>query len=305
MQRPTITTTTLAAALCACVASPLLFAATPIEQTRPLDAHGSVEVDNLKGRIRIRAWDRNEVRISGSLGEGVEKLVVDGGGDHLVVRVQYPRQIGAWRGDHTGPTNLQLQVPLRADLDIQSVSADIDVDGVAPGDLSVDTVSGKIVVAAAPEHAEINSVSGDVLATLNSNDVKVETVSGDAIVSGRLKGQVHGETVAGRLSIDSNSERVRRLTTGTVSGNTRIRVALADGGEIKSETVSGDIALHLPKSLSARVSGESFSGDLRAPGAKIRKEEFGPGASFEQRYGNGAGEIRLETFSGDVDMTLE
>ena len=193
----------LVVALCACVTSPLLLAATPIDQTRPLDARGKVEIDNLKGRIQVRAWNRNEVRITGSLGEGVEKLVVEGQGDHLLVRAQYPKQIGAWRGDRTGPTNLQLQVPLRADLDIQSVSADIDIDGVAPGELGIDTVSGRVVVAAAPDHADITTVSGDVQATLNSSDVKVETVSCDASLSGRLKGQVHGETMSGRLSIDS------------------------------------------------------------------------------------------------------
>jgi len=299
--RPTI----LVLALCACLASPLLLAATPIDQTRPLDARGKVEIDNLKGRIQVRAWNRNEVRITGSLGEGVEKLVIEGQGDHLLVRAQYPKQIGAWRGDRTGPTDLQLQVPLRADLDIESVSADIDVDGVAPGELSIDTVSGKVVVAAAPEHADITTVSGDLQATLNSGDVKVETVSGDARVSGRLKGQVHGETVSGRLSIDSNGENLRRLSTGTVSGDTSIAVGMVDGGEIKSQTVSGDIRLRLPRNVSARVNAQSFSGDLSAPGATVRKEEFGPGSSLDQRYGSGAGEIHLETFSGDAKVELK
>ena len=299
--RPTL----IALALCACAASPMLLAATPIDQTRPLDARGKVEIDNLKGRIQVRAWNRNEVRITGSLGEGVEKLVIEGQGDHLLVRAQYPKQIGAWRGDRTGPTDLQLQVPLRADLDIESVSADIDVDGVAPGELSIDTVSGKVVVAAAPDHADITTVSGDLQATLNSGDVKVETVSGDALVSGRLKGQVHGETVSGRLSIDSNGENLRRLSTGTVSGDTSIAVGMVDGGEIKSQTVSGDIRLRLPRNVSARVNAQSFSGDLSAPGATVRKEEFGPGSSLDQRYGSGAGEIHLETFSGDAKVELK
>jgi hypothetical protein len=296
--RPTV----LVLALCACLASPLLLAATPIDQTRPLDARGKVEIDNLKGRIQVHAWNRNEVRITGSLGDGVEKLVVEGQGDHLLVRAQYPKQIGAWRGDRTGPTDLQLQVPLRADLDIQSVSADIAVDGVAPGELSIDTVSGKVVVAAAPDHADINTVSGDLEATLNSGDVKVETVSGDAQLSGRLNGQVHGETVSGRLSINSAGQAVRRLSAATVSGNTTLDVGLADGGEIHSETVSGDIRLRLPKTVSARVNAQSFSGDLSAPGAKVRKEEFGPGSSLDQRYGSGAGDIHLETFSGDATV---
>ena len=291
-------------ALCASLGSPLALAATPIDQTRALAAHGHIEIDNLKGRIQVRGWDRNEVHITGSLGTGVEKLVIDGSGDHLEVRAQYPKQLGAWRGDRTGPTDLILQVPLRASLDIQSVSADVDVDGVAPDDLSVDTVSGDIVAAAAPQHADITSVSGGLRVTLNSADVKVETVSGSVELRGRLNGQVHGETVSGRLSIDS-SESLRRLSANTVSGEVDVRTALADGGDIKAETVSGDIHLALPRSLSARVSAESFSGSLSAPGARVKKEEFGPGSSLDQRYGSGSGDIRLETFSGDAQLTLQ
>jgi hypothetical protein len=295
----------IAIGLCAALASPALLAATPIDQTRPLDAHGRVEVENLKGRIQVRAWDRNEVRISGSLGEGVEKLVVEGSGAHLVVRVQYPKRMGGWNGDRTGPTDLQLQVPLQASLDLESVSADIDVEGVAPRELAVDTVSGDITIAAAPRSAEINSVSGDQRLTLNSADTRIESVSGDITLRGRLQGELHGETVSGQLAIDSRGSALRSVSISTVSGDTSARIALASGGDAKVESVSGDILLQLPRTLSARVSAETFSGSLSAPDAKVRKEEFGPGASLEHRYGSGAGEIRLETFSGDARLQLE
>ena len=242
----------------------------PIDQTRPLDPRGRIEIDNLKGRIQVRAWNRNEVRITGSLGEGVEKLVVDGDRDHLVVRVQYPKHIGAWRGDRTGPTDLQLQVPLQADLDIESVSADIDVDGVAPGEFDVDTVSGNVVAAAAPKSADINSVSGDLQVTLNSRDVKVETVSGDVRLQGRLDGEVHGETVSGALSIDSRSQApAQAVNVATVSGDTDLRVALADGGEIKAETVSGDIRV----SPAEDAVGAGQRRELQRRPARARRED--------------------------------
>jgi DUF4097 and DUF4098 domain-containing protein YvlB len=297
----------LALALCAGLACAPAYAGTPINETRQLDPRGRIEIDNLKGRIQVRAWDRNEVRITGTLGKGVEKLVVDGDGDDLEVRVEYPKHMSGWRDDRTEPTELLLQVPLRASLDIESVSADIDVDGVAPEDLDVDTVSGNVVIAAAPRSASIDSVSGDLTLTLNSRDAKTESVSGDIVLKGRLDGEVHAETVSGDIGIDSRGERVRRLSTSTVSGDAEVRVGLADGGEIKSETVSGEIRLHLPKNLSARVSGESFSGDLDAPGpnAKVHTEKFGPGKTLEAHYGDGAGEIRMESFSGDAILILE
>ncbi len=295
----------LALALCAGLACAPLYAGTPINETRPLDPRGRISIDNLKGRIQVRAWDRAEVRVTGTLGDGVEKLVVDGDRGDLEVRVQYPKRMGTFRNDRTGPTELLLQVPLQANLDIESVSADIDVDGVAPEDLDVDTVSGDVTIAAAPRRASIESVSGDLALTLNSREAKTESVSGDIVLRGRLDGEVHAETVSGDITIDSRGQRVRRLTTGTVSGDADVRVGLAEGGEIKSETVSGEIRLRLPKSLSARVSGESFSGDLDAPDAKVHTEEFGPGKTIEARYGSGAGEIRMESFSGDARLIFE
>ena len=294
----------LALALCASLASAPLFAGTPIDQTRPLDPRGRIEIENLKGSIEVRAWDRNEVHISGELGKGVEKLVVDGDRDNLEVKVEYPNGRG-WRSDRTEPTRLLLQVPLRATLEIESVSADIKIDGVAPDELDVESVSGNVTIAAAPREAQISSVSGDLSLTLNTASASSESVSGDIRLSGRLNGEIQAETVSGDIRIDSRGERVHRLSTGTVSGDAEVRVGLADGGEISSETVSGDIRLRLPKSLSARVSAETFNGDLEAPGAHIETEEFGPGKSLEVRYGTGSGEIRIESFSGDASLTLE
>ena len=281
-----------------CAAFPAL-AATPIDQTRPLDPRGRVEIDNLKGRVEVRAWDRPEVKITGSLGAGVEKLSVEGDRGALHIEVKYPN-----RANNTEPTVLVVQVPLQADLEISTVSANIDVHGIASRELSLESVSGDITANGAPREARIESVSGDVRLTLNSHDVSVDTVSGELVLQGRLNGEVSLETVSGNVRLDNLGERLRSLSAGTVSGDMDIKAALADGCECRMESVSGDLLLRLPRDLSAEVSGESFSGDLSAPGAKIQREEYGPGSSFQTRYGAGKGDVRLETFSGDATLRL-
>jgi DUF4097 and DUF4098 domain-containing protein YvlB len=114
--------------------------------------------------------------------------------------------MGGLRGDRTGPTDLVLQVPLRADLDIESVSADIDVAGVASGDLSVDTVSGQVTVAAAPGNADLNSVSGDLHVTAQQQRGQRRDRQRRRAAQRRLKGQVHGETVSGAI-VDRQQRR--------------------------------------------------------------------------------------------------
>lgn len=279
-------------------------AATPINETRPLDPTGRIDVENLKGRIQVRAWDRAEVKITGSLGDGVEKLVVEGDRQHLEVRVEYPNSSG-WGGNKSGPTDLQLMVPVRAGLEIDSVAANVDVSGVAPSKLSIESVSGDVVLAAAPGEVDVESVSGNLRVTVNSANVQAESVSGSLVLRGRMNGEVRAETVSGNIDIAVNGERVSELSASTVSGDATIRTALAPKGEMRFESVSGGLVLVLPKDLSAQVRGESFSGTLKAPGAKIEKPEFGPGSSFHTRYGSGDGEINIETFSGNAELKLE
>lgn len=275
-------------------------AAKPIDETRPLDARGSVEIENVKGRIEVRTWDKAEVHIGGSLGDGVERFSIEGSGDRLEIEVKYPNN-----SRDSEPTTLLVKMPTLASLSIDGVAVDIDVAGTAGRELEIDSVSGDIVVVGAPGTADIQSVSGQLRLNLNSANVDIESVSGDITLRGRLSGDVDVETVSGNIDIDSRAERARRIDTSSVSGDAAINAGLADGGKVSAESVSGDIRVTLPKSLSARVSGESFSGSLRAPQAQIDKPKYGPGSSFEHTYGQGRGEVRLETFSGDAELRLE
>src|SRR5690606_12944650 len=81
-------------------------ASTPINETRPLDADGKVEISNVKGRIEVRTWDKPQARIGGSLGRGVEKLEIGDGGRSLKIKVRYPRN-----SRNTEPTSLVIDVP--------------------------------------------------------------------------------------------------------------------------------------------------------------------------------------------------
>ncbi|HEY4583570.1 MAG TPA: DUF4097 family beta strand repeat-containing protein [Lysobacter sp.] len=304
----TLHRTSLALATFAALATAQAFAATPINQSRALDPRGRVEIENVKGSIEVRAWDRAEVKIEGMLGDGVEKLEIEGGGRELRVAVRYPqgrglRILGGRR--EAEPTVLKLTVPRRADLDIAAVSADVLAWGVSPSQLSVDNVSGRTTIAGAADNVDVDSVSGDVEVTVNRANVDIESVSGSIRLSGRLGRQVSVESVSGDVSVNVLDTAVERFDGNTVSGDLDVRTALAPQARVRLETVSGDVQLRLPRAVSAEVRGESFSGTLRAPGARIERPAHGPGSNFRQRYGNGAADVSIETFSGDADVRLD
>lgn len=283
-------------------------AGTPINQTRPLAADGRLEIENVKGRIDVRAWDRAEVRITGTLGEGTERLEIEGDGESLAVRVRHPRRTGLFSGGNSRsePTLLRLDVPRRVHLAIDSVAADVDVEGLAAGSWEIDSVSGDVRAVGAPRKVALETVSGDIDATINSSDTSIATVSGDARVGGRLDGEVELETVSGDIRVASNpASRLRRASGNSVSGDIVLQAALAGGARVDFESVSGDVVLRVPASTSAQVNASSFSGTLAAPGARVERNDHGPGSTLRMTLGSGFGEIDLETFSGDARIEFD
>jgi hypothetical protein len=284
------------------------WADTPINQTRPLSPTGQVSIDNLKGRIVVRGWDRPEVKITGTLGEGVEKLEIEGSGDSLRIEVKYPGSGGGWfnwGGSNRGkPSVLEVTLPATASVSVDSVSASVDVAGVRGKRLSVDSVSGSVDVRdTAAAEVRFDTVSGSVDAELESGDVAVDSVSGNIDLRGRIGGRVSLDTVSGNASLDAGA--LDRLNLSSVSGDGRLRTGLAEGGSISADTVSGRLSLDLPADTSARLRVETFSGSISSPVGEVQTQQYGPGKSLDARLGSGSGDIRLESFSGSVRVRVE
>lgn len=283
-------------------------AATPIDERRPLAADGSVAIENVKGRIVVRTWDRNEVHVTGTLGEGVETLAIEGGDRDLRIEVRYPQRGGGWFGGWGGdggaePSVIEVTLPRGASVDVEAVSADVDVAGVAGRRLAVGSVSGDVSVRdARPGEASLASVSGDVEASLDTRDLRAESVSGDVRLGGAIAGRVAIETVSGDATLEAGE--LEQLAHASVSGDARLQAGLAGNGRFTAESVSGGITLVLPRGTGGRLQVETFSGDIQSPAGQVRTEEYGPGKSLDTRLGEGGGSIRLESFSGNVRIEI-
>jgi DUF4097 and DUF4098 domain-containing protein YvlB len=278
------------------------FAATPINETRPLSSTGQLQIENLKGRIQVRGWERDEVALAGSLGAGVEKLEISGDSARLTIKVHYPRNVLG--SDKSEPTELLLNVPVKANLKIESVSAAVDVQGVAPAMLAIESVSGEVQVTATPARFKATSVSGALRLNVDSADVVAKNVSGEVLLNGRLD-QISAENVSGRITITGNTQPVNKLSAQTVSGSVEVHTALAGNGQIELQSVSGNLLLTLPKDLSAHLNAKTMSGNLRAPDATVIRPKYGPGSSLDTGYGSGNGQIRFNTVSGNAQLRLE
>jgi len=294
--------------LAALLSPGVVFAATPINQTRALNAEGEIKVENVSGLIKVRVWNEPRVQITGSLGEGVEKLVIEGDARSLHIEVKYPERKGwfNWGGgiNVKEATQLELMVPIKASLDLDAVSAKIDVQGSAAPRMSINSVSGdSSVLASSPGKLSVESVSGNVSLKLTSPQVTVNTVSGDVKMLGHLNGRLDIETVSGNVELDTPV--LNQLHFNSVSGDGRFQTSLAKDGRIEMDSVSGSLQLTLPKTSSGQFQVESFSGDISSAIGKVVKEEYGPGQSLNARIGDGKSVVNLNTMSGDVTIELK
>ena len=170
-------------------------------KSRPLNGNGQVHIENIKGRIVVRTWAQPQVRITGSLGKGAEKLAISGDVGSLDIRVKYPDN-GGWslwgsKNRDVEDSVLEVTLPRGASVGVDSVSADVDVQQMAGRRLSVSSVSGQVrVTASSPDQASFENVSGDTTLRITSNKVEAESVSGDVTLQGGLAGEVRLESVA-------------------------------------------------------------------------------------------------------------
>ena len=262
---------------------------TPINEKRPLNANAKVSVNNIAGSIIVQAWDRNELSLTGELGEGSEKLEITGDAASLNIVVKLPKH-----SHNAEDSLLQLRVPTGASLDLQAVSADIRVQGVR-GAISVNTVSGDVNLDVASAQINAQTVSGDVHLRAAATKTRINSVSGDVTIGG-ASGDLKGESVSGNVDVEGGP--FSELKLHAVSGDVHISGGLTDKGSMAVESLSGDIVLRLPGTPSAALVMKTFSGDLSS--------DFGSSSgsdhNIETRLGDGKGSISLSSFSGDIDV---
>jgi hypothetical protein len=284
--------------LCLCVGQAL--ADTPINLQHPATPTAHISISNVAGEVRITAWDRPAVQVSGQLGDGAKPLAITGSDGDLSIKVQAQGGGGwfDWGSDtRMGPTTLDLHVPRGATLDVHVVSAPLVIDGLDGGDITVNTVSGRTRINARTPSLSVDSVSGNIELAGHAAQANLQTVSGD-ILAPVLGDRAKLQTISGH--IQASGGPWRQFTLSTVSGDVQLAGGLAPGGKLGVDSMSGNVQLQLPAGTSAAVHASSFSGDLRSDFGAVQKSEHGPGSKLDATLGAGKGAINLETFSGDL-----
>jgi DUF4097 and DUF4098 domain-containing protein YvlB len=282
------------------VAAAPAFAGTPVDKTVAAAANGRVQVSSVAGSVKVTAWNRNEIHITGTLSRNAERLAVDKTAGGVDIRVVLPTHTSG----NTEGSNLVIQLPAASQLEVHTVSADIDAGGLA-GPVRLETVSGNLAVVSRSANIYANAISGEVGVTGSAPDAKIDAHS----ISGKLRIEnVDGNLRAGSTSGDiqlTGENNLQGAKLDTTSGDIRFAATLGQDGDYEFHSVSGNVVLSLPKVPAANFDVSSFSGDIDTNfGPKPQRTgEFAPGKEWHYQSGSGNADIRVRTLSGDIRIS--
>ncbi len=274
-----------------------------VNETLDAAADGTVEIYNTSGSVTVEGWPRNAVEVTGTLGEEVEEFVFERKGDTVVVKVKPIK--GKRSGGRSTSSYITVRAPQKSSIDVATISAEIDVEGVE-GEQELQSVSGGISTTAFGADVEAETVSGsiDIAGSNTDTETELTTVSG-SIAARDMAGTIDLESVNGKLDVAGGSFSDASLET--VNGRIEFKANLREGGDLDIETVNGKVVVDFIGTLSAEIDVDTFNGGINnCFGPKPeRTSKYAPGWELSFTEGGGDGSVSIATLNGGVKLCKE
>ena len=274
-----------------------------INQTLDAAADGKVEIYNTSGTVTVEGWTQSAVEVTGTLGEEVDEFIFERKGDTVVVKVKPIK--GKNSGGRSTSSYITVQVPQKSSIDVATISAEIDVEGVE-GEQELQSVSGSIATRAYAADIEVETVSGPIDVVGSGEDIEAELTTVAAGIEVRdLSGVIDLESVNGKLEIGGGS--FSDVSMETVNGRIDFKSNLRDGGDLDIETVNGKVVVDFVGSLSAEIDVNTFNGRIKncfGPEPR-RTSKYAPGWEVSFTEGDGDSSVSISTLNGGVTLCKE
>jgi DUF4097 and DUF4098 domain-containing protein YvlB len=212
------------------------------EQTCPLGPGGLVSLDAYTGVVRVRVWERDEVRIEAvKTAYAAERMAeasveVEAGPGAVRVATKFAQPNLRWsdkgreRGENSARVDYELTVPRRARLEkVVLHNGRVEIEG-CEGGASVSTTNAGVKLGGLAGDVSVSTINGRIEAEFGELDKRQRV----------LLSSINGAVVVGLAS-----DKVW-LNAGTVHGRVRNelgRAREADGPRVELSNVNGDITV--------------------------------------------------------------
>lgn len=269
-----------------------------------------VAIDNRLGDVRVRGWDRPDIRIAVKK-QAPDEQTLDRLKVRLLtmpdgtIRIRTTTLIGVEERQiplASARIDLTVELPRNARLGARTWSGDVDVSGVrkgatletGEGTISVRDVTGKISTHTAKGRQSFDGVRGDVDAAGVASDVELDDVAGGELIAKVFEGSVTAQGI-----------KAHSVTLQTTLGKIVFRGVVLPGGTLDLRSYQGDVTAVLtgPRELEVVARGPGLD-----PLALGLRDVVSKGGALFGRLGapgprGRRGRVELGTSSGMLSLT--
>jgi len=259
------------------------------------------------GGVKVTGDGGSAVRVSYSASEG-SVVEFDEGADGLKIVTRYVR-----KGGHPSSSiDLEIHVPRRFDIELDSVGGSLEIDGVE-GAFRGETMGGHLTLHDVRGEARLKTMGGPIRLTDSELDGSLETMGGEVLFQD-VVGDVTGSSMGGNVRYERVARRNGKLATldrlGDVDVTEETVQITTMGGAIEVSEAPEGVALHtmggdIHVSEARRfVSATTMGGDVVIDGADGWIKATTMGGNVEATVVGSGGDVTLQSMSGDITLTV-
>ena len=230
-----------------------------IERSMPVSPQLTVTLCVASGKLTVRGWDKNELRVRSSNAGYVELRRIDKVKDpstpasRIDVMVANSAAQNDAKIDCQAMADVDMDVPANATIQAQTRDGDISIAGVAA--TYAGSQNGSIVIERATRVVEAGSVGGSIVLRNSSGRVNVNSAGGIVDVANVKPTSGDDTFEVGTVSGDIQLDRVSnpKVNVKTVNGNVTMTGPLAPSGHYAFTNMTGDVVLALPHDASFQL----------------------------------------------------
>lgn len=298
-----------------------------VEKSLAVDPQATVTLCVASGTIRVRGWEKSEVRVRSVGASQLDFRRIDKVKDTSTpptrVDVMVFDRAGVMnrRLDCRAFANVEMEVPAGSTVQVQTRDGDITISGVAAA--YAGSQNGNIEIDHATKLVEAGSVGGSISLRESSGRINLSSAGGGVeainIRAASSDDTFEVGTVSGDIQLDHVS--IPKVMVKTVNGTVTMTGPLVKSGYYALTNMTGDVVLELPADasfqLNAKVSEKhNIVSDFKlnyveeppkAPAPRVPTRTPAPPAPYVLRRvnaicGTGDATISVASFGGTVQL---
>ena len=230
-----------------------------VERSIPVTPDVTVTLCVASGTLRVRGWDKNELRVRSSDAAQIELRRLDKAKDpaaaasRIDVMVLDTSSKSHAKRDCQALAGVDMEVPAGATVQVQTRDGDITIAGVSGA--YAGSQNGNISIERVTRVIEAGSVGGSISLRDSSGRVNLSSAGGIIVVANVKPSNSEDTIELGTVSGDIQMDRVSnpKVMAKTVNGTVTMTGPLARSGHYAFTNMAGDVILALPQDASFQL----------------------------------------------------